>query len=49
MGTANAKLSGHMSAIPLYVFVVTVRAGCSLRAPGHEKFIQEGSSGSRKF
>ena len=30
-------------------FVVTVRVGCRLRAPGPEKFIREGSSGSRKF
>ena len=32
----------------MYAFVVTVSVGCRLRAPGPEKFIQEGSSGSRK-
>ena len=50
MGTADARSAGQMSAIPAYMFVlVTVRVGCRLRAPGPEKFIREGSSGSRKF
>ena len=40
VGTADAKLAGHMYAIPAYMFfVVTVRAGCRLRAPGPDKFI----------
>ena len=30
-------------------FVVTVPVVCRLRAPGPDKFIREGSSGSRKF
>ena len=47
---ADAKLAGHMDATPAYMFfVVTVLVGCRLRAPGPEKFIWKGSSGSRKF
>ena len=38
------KLAGHMYASyrSLYVFVVTVRVGCRLRAPGPEKFFLGG-------
>ena len=49
---ADAKLAGYMYASPLpsiYAFVVTVPLRCRLRALGPEKFIWEGSSGSRKF
>ena len=48
---ADVKPAGHMyaTAAYTYVFVVTVPLRCRLRAPGPEKFIWEGSSGSRKF
>ena len=47
---ADAKLAGYMHASPsIYAFVVTVPLRYRLRAPGPEKFIWEGSSGSRKF
>ena len=47
---ADAKLAGHMHASPAYMFfVVAVRVGCRLRVTRPEKFIREGSSGSRKF
>ena len=44
MGTADAKLTGHMYVTTgrypnLYAFVVNVSEGCRLRAPGPEKFI----------
>ena len=44
---ADAKLAACFASI--YVFAVAVRVGCRLRARRPEKFIREGSSGSRKF
>ena len=48
-----ARIPYQLFAIPcfpsIYAFVVTVPLRCRLRAPGPEKFIWEGSSGSRKF
>ena len=50
MSTADSKFAGHMYATPDYmVFLVTVPGGAGWRAPGPEKFICEGSYGSRKF
>ena len=38
VGTADAKLAGHMYATTTF-FVVTVLLRCRLRAPGPDKFI----------